>query len=213
VVNGVNLAPGVYGNGVGLTNLTGIGSLLVVGNPDTDAFLTGMVLTPAGNLSPTYNPNDTIYSAINQPGDAPTVTVTNSNPAATDELFTNGIDAGPLTSGVPSSALILGGVGSTNVLQVLVTAVDSVTTNLYTVNVTVASPTASNPTNIIYHASNGSLTLSWPADHLGWFVQSNSLNLAVPADWYDISNTATGTNYSIGISPAQKNVFYRLRHP
>ena len=58
-----------------------------------------------------------------------------------------------------------------------------------------------------------SLQLSWPADHLGWMVQSNSVNPAVSADWYDISNTATGTNYSITVDPSQQTVFYRLVYP
>lgn len=73
---------------------------------------------------------------------------------------------------------------------------------------------ASNPTNITVSVNGGNtLNLSWPADHLGWMVQSNSLNLAVPADWYDLSNTVAGTNYSVTINAAQPNVFYRLRHP
>ena len=72
---------------------------------------------------------------------------------------------------------------------------------------------ASNPTNITATVNGGVLTLSWPQDHLGWLVQSNSVNLAVPADWYDISSTATQTTYSILMSPTQTNVFYRLRKP
>jgi autotransporter-associated beta strand protein len=73
---------------------------------------------------------------------------------------------------------------------------------------------AANPTNITFNITGGNtLNLSWPADHLGWLVQSNSVNLAVPADWYDISNTATGTSYSILINPANRNLFYRLRKP
>ena len=72
---------------------------------------------------------------------------------------------------------------------------------------------ASNPTNITASVSNGVLTLTWPQDHLGWLVQSNSVDLAVPADWYDISNTATQTTYISPISRTQTKVFYRLRHP
>jgi len=72
---------------------------------------------------------------------------------------------------------------------------------------------AANPTNLSYSVSSGVLTMTWPQDHLGWLLQSNSVNLAAPADWYDLSNTATGTSYSISINPAQANVFYRLRHP
>jgi len=72
---------------------------------------------------------------------------------------------------------------------------------------------ATNPTNLTYAVSGNALSLSWPADHLGWLVQSNSVDLAVPADWQDISNTATATTYSITIDPTQTNVFYRLREP
>ncbi len=75
------------------------------------------------------------------------------------------------------------------------------------------STIATNPTNIMFSFSGNTLNLSWPADHLGWIVQSNSVNLTVPGDWYDIPNTATGTSYSITINPAQPYVFYRLREP
>jgi hypothetical protein len=77
----------------------------------------------------------------------------------------------------------------------------------------VAATMISNPTNITFSVSGSTLSLSWPEDHQGWMVQSNSVNLAVPADWYDISNTASGTNYSITIDASKPNVFYRLRKP
>ena len=72
---------------------------------------------------------------------------------------------------------------------------------------------ASNPTNITAVLTGSTLALSWPADHLGWLVQSNSVNLAVPADWQDIPASAGGTSYNITINPTQPQVFYRLRHP
>jgi len=214
LVNGVSLPPGIYGGSAGgPTNLAGVGSLLVNNYSPKNPFLLGITLAPAGTLSPVFAPYGLTYSAINQPGDMPTVTVTNSDPLATDELFFNGTDMGSLASGTASAALTLGAIGSTNLVQVLVTAEDNVTTNLYTVNVMVAAPIASNPTNITATVSSGLLTLTWPADHLGWLVQSNSVSLAVPADWYDLSNTAAGTTYSIPMTPTQMNVFYRLRHP
>ena len=72
---------------------------------------------------------------------------------------------------------------------------------------------ASNPTNIIYSVSGNTLNLSWPADHLGWLLQSNSINLAISNDWFDITNTATVTNYSITVDATMTNVFYRMRKP
>ena len=117
-------------------------------------------------------------------------TVTN----AITNLVLNGVSQAPGIYNSTTGSPFITGVGS---LQVVVP-------------VTVAT----NPTNITFNITGGNtLNLSWPADHLGWLVQSNAVNLAVPADWYDISNTAAGTNYSIPINPAQRNVFYRLRKP
>jgi fibronectin-binding autotransporter adhesin len=75
------------------------------------------------------------------------------------------------------------------------------------------SSIAANPTNITSSVSGNTLNLTWPADHLGWLVQSNSVNLTVPADWYDISNTVTVTNFSVTMDLTKTNVFYRLRKP
>ena len=57
------------------------------------------------------------------------------------------------------------------------------------------------------------LSLSWPPVYLGWMMQSNSVNVAAPGNWYDLSNTAAATNYSLTPDPTRTNVFFRLRHP
>ena len=80
-------------------------------------------------------------------------------------------------------------------------------------DVSVVGPIPTNPTNITVSVTGSTMTLSWPADHLSWMVQSNSVNLAVPADWIDISNTVSGTSYSITTDASKTNVFYRLRKP
>ena len=72
---------------------------------------------------------------------------------------------------------------------------------------------AANPTNIVVQTTGNMMSLSWPADHLGWIAQSNSVNLTVPGDWFDIANSQNGTNLVITLNPGQPNVFYRLRHP
>ena len=78
---------------------------------------------------------------------------------------------------------------------------------------TVVQTLPSTPTNITFSVSGNTLNLSWPANYQGWLVQSNSQKLNVSADWFDISNTAAGTSYSVTITPGVTNVFYRLRHP
>jgi autotransporter-associated beta strand protein len=77
----------------------------------------------------------------------------------------------------------------------------------------VVSSMASDPTNLSYTVSGGTLTLTWPGDHLGWIAQSNSVSLANTNDWFDITGSQSGTNLVIPISPAQSKVFYRLRYP
>jgi autotransporter-associated beta strand protein len=70
-----------------------------------------------------------------------------------------------------------------------------------------------NPTNITVIVSGNTLNLSWPADHLGWILQSNSVSLTAPDSWFDVSGSATGTNATINIDASKANVFYRLILP
>jgi autotransporter-associated beta strand protein len=77
----------------------------------------------------------------------------------------------------------------------------------------VPSPVASNPTNITYHVSGSTLTLSWPADHLGWLAQSNAVGIAASNSWYNIPGSDSVTTLNVNIDTAQHNVFYRLLKP
>ncbi len=81
--------------------------------------------------------------------------------------------------------------------------------------VTVVTGLASNPTNITVSVTGGTMTLSWPADHLGWLLQSqtNTLSTGLGTNWVDMSGSAAVTSMSLPIVPANPTVFYRLRHP
>ena len=76
-----------------------------------------------------------------------------------------------------------------------------------------AVATADYPTNITLGVSSGNLNLTWPETHLGWYAQSNSVNLAGTNYWFDVANSQNGTHLSIPMNLGQTNVFYRLRHP
>jgi hypothetical protein len=72
-----------------------------------------------------------------------------------------------------------------------------------------------NPTNIVESATNGLLTLSWPADHKGWQLQAqtNSLSVGINTNWVNVSGS-TGTNQVvIPINLSNGCVFYRLVYP
>ena len=72
-------------------------------------------------------------------------------------------------------------------------------------------PTAGYPTNLTFTYNSGSMTLSWPSDHLGWILQS-ATSLTSPV-WLDLPSSASFTGTNITIDPAVMAEFFRLRHP
>jgi len=71
------------------------------------------------------------------------------------------------------------------------------------------------PTNIVWSVAGDQLTLSWPADHLGWILQAqtNSLSTGIGANWFDVVGSETNTQSVIPIDPVNPAVFFRLRLP
>jgi autotransporter-associated beta strand protein len=81
--------------------------------------------------------------------------------------------------------------------------------------VSVVNGFASNPTNLTAVVSGGTMTISWPADHLGWILQAqtNALSSGLNGNWVDVPGSDAGTQAIIPINPANPTVFYRLRRP
>jgi 4-phytase/acid phosphatase len=72
--------------------------------------------------------------------------------------------------------------------------------------------TADNPTNITVSVSTNTLTIAWPADHLGWILQAQTNGLSA-GQWFDLPGSSDGNSVAISINPANPAVFYRLRQP
>ena len=72
------------------------------------------------------------------------------------------------------------------------------------------APTA--PPPIKFSLSGTSLTLSWPPPYLGYSLQAqtNTLAAGLKANWVNVSGSASVTNMTITINPANGCVFYRL---
>ena len=92
------------------------------------------------------------------------------------------------------------------------------TTGLATGVLSVVSGVASNPTNISYTLTGTTLSLTWPADHLGWILQSQTnaatVGLITASNaWTDVSGSASSTSATITVDPTKPTVFYRLRQP
>ena len=72
--------------------------------------------------------------------------------------------------------------------------------------------TADNPTNITASVSSNTLTIAWPADHVGWILQAQTNGLSA-GQWFDLPGSSDGNAVAIPINPANPAVFYRLRQP
>ena len=108
-------------------------------------------------------------------------------------LVLNGVNQAPGVYSAATSAPLIAGSGS---LKVAVS-----------VNTT--------PTNLTAVVSGSTLTLSWPADHIGWRlqVQTNSLNTGIASNWVDVAGSTSVNTVNTTINPANGAVFYRMVYP
>lgn len=214
VLNGVSKPVGVYNASTDPVYLAGTGSLEVpaaVSPVSTNADLISLVLSPAGTLFPSFASNVVTYAATNAYVDSPTVTVVNADLTATNQLIFNG-STNALASGVASGPLSLT-LGINNPVVVQVTAQDGLTVKTYTVNVT-RQPSLT-PVTLTNSVSGSTLTLSWPADHLGYSLQSqtNSRSLGLTTTWVALPGSELVTTTNLPIDKLNPTVFYRLVYP
>ena len=72
--------------------------------------------------------------------------------------------------------------------------------------------TTDNPTNITASVSSNTLTIAWPADHVGWILQAQTHGLS-SSQWIDLPGSSDVNLVEIRINVANPAVFYRLRRP
>ena len=213
------------GNGSGVVNVnsggtlggTGtIGGLVTVNSGGTIAagasigtLTISNDLTLAGNVAVEVNTsaspsNDLlVVSGVVSNAAAASVTVSNLGPAlAVGQKFT--IFSSAVSNGA-AMTVAGGGVNWTNNLAVdgsisVLSMISSVNTNSFPINASV---------------SGNNLNLSWPPDRLGWKVQmqTNSLNTGLNGNWVTLPATASVTNYTVTINPANPAVFIRMTYP
>ncbi|MBC8096947.1 MAG: autotransporter-associated beta strand repeat-containing protein, partial [Akkermansiaceae bacterium] len=110
----------------------------------------------------------------------------------------------------------LGGAGSflLSVPASVTATLTNDTSNLWiALNVTAVQTVNTNPTNITATVSGDTLSLTWPGDHLGWTLQTNSVSLADPGQWFVYPGSALVTNVNITLDASKTNVFFRLVYP
>ncbi|MDD5141796.1 MAG: autotransporter-associated beta strand repeat-containing protein [Verrucomicrobiales bacterium] len=187
------------------------------GSASTNAYLTSLVLTPAGVLAPVFGSNVFSYTSSELYSSNFTVTVIDADVTATNHLIYNST-TNLLASGVASSVLVMpANPAVTNVVAVQVTAQDGVTVKTYTVNVTQLPSQTSRPV-ITNSVSSGVLTLNWPLANLGYRLlqQTNHLDKGVSGntnDWGTVAGSTATNKATITITNSVRNEYYRLVYP
>ena len=71
------------------------------------------------------------------------------------------------------------------------------------------------PVRLTTSLSGGVLNISWPADHLGWKLESetNSLSVGINNNWVVVPGSTAVTNVPVNVDPTAPTVFYRLVSP
>jgi autotransporter-associated beta strand protein len=71
------------------------------------------------------------------------------------------------------------------------------------------------PTNLTSQLSGNQLTLSWPADHTGWHLQSqtNAVSVGLSTNWAEVAGSTATNTVTVTINPANGSVFYRMTYP
>ena len=194
-LNGVGNITGAVSNLVGSTIKVGLGNLNISGA----AFLDGT------NILQLNRTNAITHSEI----------IAASFPSSSGPLTV--LNVGPALQAGDSFALFnhpVTGFSETN-LPALTTGL--LWTNKLAINGTIAVLNGVNttPTNITTSVTGNVLTLTWPTDHIGWRLQSqtNSLNTGLSGTWFDVAGATSVNTVNFTINPANGTVFYRMVYP
>ena len=126
---------------------------------------------------------------------------------------------------VPPGATIVSGQGTTAIMvnyglaaasgYVSVTPANGFGSSGTTASAGVTVNPVGTPTAITSGVTGTNLSLSWPADHLGWrlLVQTNQLNVGLSTNWFTWPNSTNWISVTIPILPANPSVFFRLVYP
>jgi len=196
ILAGTGSIPGsvvLTGGGIGGGSAAAIGTLSVGGNVSFNGGGAFIRVNRSGLQSDKVSVSGTLSASA-----AGTITVTNLGAAlqAGDNFM---LFPGKTVTGGSVLAVTGGGVTWTNKLEV-----DG--------SIQVLSTVSTTPPTLTNSVSGNTLTLSWPATHLGWSLQAqtNSLNVGIANNWVTIPGTAGVTSTNITVDPANPTVFYRL---
>ena len=70
-------------------------------------------------------------------------------------------------------------------------------------------------TNLTISVTGNSLDISWPSDHTGWRLESqtNTVQVGLGNNWFTVPNSTTTNHMVIPIDSANGSVFFRMAYP
>ena len=82
-------------------------------------------------------------------------------------------------------------------------------------SLSVAAPANPVPTNLVAVLADHALTLTWPADHIGWRLetQTNALATGLGTNWSTWPGSTTTNAITVPVNPGDPTVFFRLGFP
>jgi autotransporter-associated beta strand protein len=203
-------------------SLNGEGSIL--GKVISDAGSTNNIGMPIGTLS--ISGSATLDSLINMELNRANGSVTNDMLSAASITVSgtlNVTNVGPdLVTGDSFklfSVPILGTFAAVNLpVQNLAATITYIWTNKLAIDGTIqvlsgASPVNTSQTNITASFSGNTLDLSWPADHTGWTLQTNSVGIASTTSWFPLAGSSATNHVVITVDRTKGSVYYRLVYP
>jgi fibronectin-binding autotransporter adhesin len=69
------------------------------------------------------------------------------------------------------------------------------------------------PGYITNSVSGDQMTLSWSEDRIGWYLETNAVDVANPSYWFILPGSETSNQVTITIDPATPKVFFRMVLP
>jgi len=222
----------------GILNVSGaadpnvrIGTGTAVQTLNGDGTITGgLIMGANGRLTPGFSIANLTVSGNATLAGVTTMELTTTGSPASDRLTAANIAYG--------GTLVITNIGSltgSNVFQlfsgalsgsfttVTTPSISGVTFDTTKLNVNgtvtvVASAVNTTPTNITVSVAGGSMTLSWPADHIGWRLQAQtnalSVGLRMPTNlWFDVTDSAATNQVIMPIAATNGAVFFRMVYP
>jgi len=207
------VAGGAAFDSSGLISVFNLGSNQTLSNSSVKAVISGTNNTGAGTLSLLYDGMNPAFIITNG-GLALAASTSFSVNNAGAQLAANSShkviarattgNAGFVAGTAPVSVTVAGnGAAAATTLQI--------TGGELFLNVAPILPATG--TNITVSVIGNQLNLSWPANYIGWLLQSNPLSLTSTGSWFSVPGAAGTNRVQISIDPSQTNVFFRMTPP